>query len=185
MNTKTKKLLIALFIGMLFFNSKAFSQCDEYPYILDIDGFVCDEDEGTICFNTGYDVLSAGTCSDYVVEIEYPTEAFIYTDLNPDPSTIYLHYEDDDITILRIKPWVVSVPYVDFSSCIEGYIQIPGTVFTIRIVHENNPNDVVSQETFTVDDVITIGALGETTILSEAIEQGLLLPAADAVTTGQ
>lgn len=153
--------------------------CQSYLYFLNIEGFACPGGEGTICFETIADNLTPyNVCDDYVVEIEYPTGAFIYTNLGD----FTLHSFNQTTTVLRHIPNVVYDVYT--FGCLDGVIQIPNTVFTIRIVNPNNPSDIVSTQTFQLDNIVTVGAPSTTTLLSSVIP-AQLLPVSLAATTSQ
>lgn len=153
--------------------------CQSYPYTLNTDGFGCPGGEGTICFEvTGNNVIPIGICDDYVVEIEYPTGSFIYTNLGD----FTLHSFNQTTTVLRHIPFIAFDLYS--FGCLDGVIQIPGTVFTLRIVNPANPSDVISTQTFQLDNFTNIGAPNTTTLLSNVIPS-LLLPANQALTTTQ
>jgi len=154
--------------------------CQFYPFTLNTEGFGCPGGEGTICFEvSGNNVYPISICDDYIVEIEYPTGSFIYTNLGD----FSLHSFNQTTTVLRLIPFIVTD--FNFFGCLDGVIQIPGTVFTLRIVHPNNPNDVITTQTFQLDNFITVGAPNTTTLLSDAILLAQLLPATLAATMTQ
>ena len=63
------------------------------------------------------------------------------------------------------------------SLCLEGTEQIPGTVYTMRIVNELGA--VAFEKTFTISTKV-IGAANQTTYASDAIDNGDLLPAGNS-----
>jgi len=175
-----KKLIFTLLLGFFAMNSiSAQGNCDPYLYLIDLNGFVCGNDPGNICFVTSANWTHYNTCGGYVVELEYPTGSFIYTDLDE----FYLHSQNQSLTVLRHQPSFVSEGLT--IGCLEGVLQVPNTVFTIRIVWPSDPNDVLSTTTFTLDAFKTIGGSNQTTLLSDAITNGDLLPAAQAASQGQ
>ncbi|MBL7825036.1 MAG: hypothetical protein JNJ57_00280, partial [Saprospiraceae bacterium] len=175
-----QKLIISLFIALMSVTqTSAQGDCQGYPYIIDLDGFVCGNGLGTICFVTSANWVNYSDCKDYVVELEYETGNFIYTDLDD----FYLYSQTPDITVLRHKPEFISEGLT--IGCLEGVLQVPGTVFTIRVVWPTNPGDILATSTFTLDAHTTIGGPGQTTYLTDAINAQALLPTAQAAGTGQ
>jgi hypothetical protein len=134
---------------------------------------------GTICIETSYDWLTGPTCTDYVYEIEYPTGAFIYTNLGD----FALYNQNNQITKLRCTPSIF--PDTEIFSCLEGLIQIPNTTFTFRIVNQNDPNDIIATKTFQLETSNVIGTTGQQTLLSNAIANGDLLQPNQAAIQGQ
>ncbi|MFN0215704.1 MAG: hypothetical protein ACKVT2_15710, partial [Saprospiraceae bacterium] len=175
-----KKLLLPLLLILLSATqSTAQGDCLGYDYIIDTDGFVCGNGVGKICFVTSANWVHYNDCKDYVIELEYETGNFIYTDLGD----FYLHSETQDLTVLRHQPEFISEGLT--IGCLEGVLQVPGTVFTIRVVWPTNPNDIIATSSFTLDASTTIGGPGQTTFLSDAIAAQALLPANQAAVTGQ
>lgn len=175
-----QKLILPLLLALLCATSSfAQGNCNNYGYYIDLDGFVCGNGIGQICFVTSANWMNYNTCGDYVIELEYPTGSFIYTELGD----FYLYSEGNGKTVLRHEPQVVSEGSVH--GCLEGVLQVPGTVFTLRIVWPTNPNDVLSTTTFQLDAAANIGAPGQTTLVSAAIGSQQLLPYNQAQTTGQ
>jgi len=93
----------------------------------------------------------------------YATGSFICTDLDD----FYLHSQTQNLTVLRHEPSFVSKGLT--IGRLEGVLQVPNTVFTIRIVWPTDPSDILSTTAFTVDAATTIGAPNQTTLLSDAI----------------
>ncbi|MEL6863904.1 MAG: hypothetical protein AAFP19_05770, partial [Bacteroidota bacterium] len=170
-------LLLLLFFLAQF---RLSAQCEAMSYIIDAQGFVCGDEIGTICIQTNGDLaFPPNGCFDYVVEIEFPTGSFIFTDLQD----FVIQSQDMNTTVLRAQPLFIAGIWT--SNCLEGVVQIPNTVFTLRIVNMNDPADIVEMETFTIDDFVEIGTTGTTTLLSDAIATTALLDAAQASITGQ
>jgi len=175
-----QKLLLSLLFSLVC-SSTSFAQgdCLGYDYLIDLNGFACGKGLGQICFVTSADWVNYNDCGEYVIELEYETGHFIYTDLGD----FYLHSETQDLTVLRHQPNFISEGLT--IGCLEGVLQVPGTVFTIRVVWPDNPNDVIATSTFTLDGSTTIGGPGQTTLLSDAIDNGDLLDETIAAAQGQ
>lgn len=175
-----QKLLFS-FLLLLSVWGRSFAQgdCKSYAYIIDLNGFNCGNGLGTICFVTSADWVNYNDCGDYVVELEYETGNFIWTDLGD----FYGHSEIQGLTVLRHQPNFVSHGLT--IGCLEGVVQEPGTVFTVRVVWPDNPNDVVATSTFTIGSPTVIGGPGLTTLLSDAIDNGDLLDQTQAAMEGQ
>jgi hypothetical protein len=173
--------LLFFFLLLLFAGGRSFAQgdCLGYPYVIDLSGFNCGNGLGTICFVTSADWVNYNDCGEYVVELEYETGNFIWTDLGD----FYGHSETQDLTVLRHQPSFVSHGLT--VGCLEGVIQVPGTVFTIRVVWPSNPNDIIATSTFTIGSPTVIGGPGLTTLLSDAIDNGDLLDQSQAAMQGQ
>jgi len=175
-----QKLLLSLLFSLICSSSSlAQGDCLGYDYLIDLNGFTCGKGLGQICFVTSANWVNYNDCGDYVVELEYESGNFIYTDLGD----FYLHSETQDLTVLRHQPNIISEGLS--IGCLEGVLQVPGTVFTLRIVWPDNPNDVIATSTFTLDASTTIGGPGQTTLLSDAIDNGDLLDKTIAVAQGQ
>lgn len=157
--------------------------CQLYGFNTSISGFDCGGDQGEICFVTNADLaFPIVDCIDYVVELIYPSGAFIYTDLGD----FYLHSLDPmGETVLRHEPELI-FDLLRLEGCLKGILQQPGTVFTLRVVNPDPPQDEVSSQTFTLDNVPVVGSQGGSVLLSSQIlPNGPLLPLAQAVSTGQ
>ena len=175
-----QKILLSLLLTLMCATqTSAQGDCLGYPYIIDLDGFVCGNGVGKICFVTSANWVNTNDCKDYVIELEYETGTFIYTDLGD----FYLHSETQDLTVLRHEPNIISEGLT--IGCLEGVLQVPGTVFTIRVVWPTNPNDIIETSSFTLDASTTIGGPGQTTFLSDAIDNGDLLDETIAAGQGQ
>lgn len=174
-----KKLLFLSLLLLLVGATSSWADCKKYDYYLDIHGFACGTGVGSICFITSADWADPTDCGDYVVELIYATGTFIYTDLGD----FSLYSFNQTTTVLRYLPQLFFDTQI--TGCLEGVLQVPGTVFTLRVVSAVNPNDIVATSTFTLDQANTVGGPGQTTLLSDAIAQQDLLPAAQAATTGQ
>ena len=175
-----KKIFLFFLLLTTIGATPVWAQCDQFGFYLDLEGFVCDEGPGNICFVTNADWVDVQDCGDYVVELEFPTGSFIYTNLDD----FYL----DTITQATTKLWhepelIYDIPLL--YGCLEGVLQVPGTVFTLRIVSMTNPNDVLSVTTFTLDQPVHIGSPGQTTYLTDVIGPGMLLNPAQANTMAQ
>ena len=69
-----KKLYFILIILFSIGVSGMYGQCNSYDYELSKTGFGCDLDEGQFCFIVnGNWTDSESECSQYVVDIQYPT----------------------------------------------------------------------------------------------------------------
>jgi hypothetical protein len=157
--------------------------CQIYGFNTKVSGFDCGSNQGEICFVTNASFLSPyWGCEGYVAELEYPSGAFIYTDLGD----FYLHSLDPmGVTVLRHEPELI-FDLLRLEGCVRGVIQQPGAVFTLRVVNPAPPHDVVSSHTFAPEDVPTAGSPGGSVLLSSLISpSGPLLPPAQAASTGQ
>ena len=112
------------------------------------------------------------------MEIEFPTGDFIYVDLGPYSVVL----ENTTTTILRSD--IFLNPDLVFSACLTGLIQVPGTVFTYRIIHPVTGH-IVTEDTFLLDDHISVGSTGGSIPLSQLIASQDLLPASLALTQSQ
>ena len=154
---------ITIFIIVLIcvsYQNQIFAQCNAQFYI-ETKGFYC-EKPGNICIVTVYKDLG---CEDYEYQLEFPTTSFFVTNngdmtgtVNP-TTTIYSVEEEATFDITRRK-------------CISGLLQIPNTVFTLRLVNKFDPTDIISTFTFKLDDYKLITG---TNTVSSLIASGDLL----------
>jgi len=154
---------IIIFLIILIITSgknQIFGQCNDQFYV-ETKGFYC-EKPGTICIVTVYKDLG---CEDYEYQLEFPTTSFFVTNngdmtgsVNP-TTTIYSVEEEATFDITRRK-------------CISGLLQIPNTVFTVRLVNKFDPTDIISTFTFKLDDYKLITG---TNTVSSLIASGDLL----------
>ncbi|MCF8248228.1 MAG: hypothetical protein K9J37_20215 [Saprospiraceae bacterium] len=184
--------VILLLLGLTCVGlTKSISQCDDYPFMLDISGFTCGNETGTICIVTNYDAWLP--CEDIYEEfgfqITYPEPNFIYTDLDP---SYYIPFADvsDPIgnpgTTTLYAYQEFPLQDINIVACFEGVLQTPNTVFTLSIVNDEDPSIVLNTVNFTIDNAVTIGNPNTPTLLSSWIApNGPLLPSAQAAVTGQ
>lgn len=155
------------------------SQCYQYEYILSKAQFNCQYSPGELCISTIADwTQNADECDDYVMEIEYPKGNFIFTDLGD----FEVFYEDNNIVKLRAN--ILLVFDLKTSVCLKGLLQEPETAFILRVIHPVSGH-VVNGETFYLDDDVEIGVTGQSTSLTSAINNNLLLNASEAANTPQ
>jgi hypothetical protein len=152
------------------------AQCT-YGYFIDATGFSCDSDDGTICFITNPDINNCQ--GSYEVQIMFPTGAFIYTDLG-------------DFSLLSNNNGVVTLnSIINFNSdgpssaCLEGVIQVPGTIFNVQAVSLSNPSLILNPSTFTLNNPIVIGSNVGIPSLLQAINNQIILNPTLAATNGQ
>lgn len=185
----SKYLFIMVFI--FSFNKQVFSQCQEYPFLLDITGFTCGSTDGSVCFETTISewvpAEQYGPCADYMIEITYNSTGFNFTPPPSFPVTGYTEIDNGNpnITLLRhIFPFIASGGY--YGPCLEGTLNTPGTVFTLSLVNINDPNDVLTTTTFTLDQTVTIGNPTSPTNLTDWIApNGPLLTSVSALNQSQ
>jgi hypothetical protein len=162
--------------------------CQFFNFLLETSGFDCDSNEGEICFvTTQAYAFPVDDCNDYVLELEFPTPAFSISNFDSDqdnlPYTIFS--SNATTTILRYEPDLLVSKAFTYG-CLTGVLSTPSTVFIMRIINPNPPNDVVSSLSFTLDGAAVIGTPGTTTSLSDWITpNGPLLSEADALQNGQ
>lgn len=153
------------------------AQCAFYGYYVDATGFICGEDVGKLCILTSAD----WACNDgpYEVQITFQTGSFIYTDLG-DFSVL-----SSNQTSTTIHAALGPISEGTTSYCLEGVIQVPGTVFSVQIVSLNDPTVIFYPRTFTLDVANVIGSNVGVPTITEAIFQQLVLDPASAESQGQ
>ncbi|MEO1259080.1 MAG: T9SS type A sorting domain-containing protein [Bacteroidota bacterium] len=166
------------------------AQCTDYPFLIETSGFTCGTGEGTFCLVTHSDAwlpFPNNTCNEYAIEISYPTLDFVYTDIAGNPPFEGFEEVSTFPTVLRhFDPQII--PDIERRICVDGFLTgfSPVTTFTLTIVHNSNPSDIIATTTFTLDQTVSIGVSGTPTNLSQWITpDGPLLTAADALNNGQ
>ena len=186
--TPLKRLLVLILL--IAGSNASFSQCTGYPFFMNISGFACGNGEGQVCFVTNanfWEPSNNNTCNEYAIEISYPTLDFVYTNIGGSPPFPGFEDVNSNPTVLRHYDPTV---YLDINKeiCFEGFLTgySPQTVFTLTVVHNSNPNDIIATSTFTLNQTVTIGNPSTPTVLSQWITpNGPLLSAQDALNNGQ
>ncbi len=142
-----------------------YGQCNSYDYQLSKTGFSCDLSTGEFCFvANGNWTEPESECSQYVVDIKYPTGSITITNIGD----YEFLSEDDDYTTIRGTVNLTG-DATDFV-CFEGLVNVPMTELRLFIVNPET-GDVMNPEgdSFYLDDEETIGTDGVDTYLSDII----------------
>ncbi|MEL6863903.1 MAG: T9SS type A sorting domain-containing protein [Bacteroidota bacterium] len=174
-----KRLLFLCCLSLLWCQQMN-AQCQIFNFNVNSTNFFCGDELGTICVEFFADnIFPYFDCEDHVFHLSYPTGSFIYTDLGD----YVLHSQTGGITTLEYDPDIFFD--IQITGCVEGVIQVPGTVFTIEVFDPNPPNTVVNSTTFAIDNFTTVGSPGTTSLVSDMVSMGFLLDPAIAATTAQ
>ena len=173
-----KNIFLSIFLLIIgTISLKAQPPCTFYGYYVDASGFTCGESPGRLCILTNYDWACHD--GDYEIQISFPTGAFIFTDLG-DFSVLT---SNNQTTTLHatLSPPSHGLAYY----CLEGVIQVPGTVFSAQVVSLFTPTVVLNPTTFTLDVAAVIGSNVGVPTISQAITQQLILDPSVSGQTGQ
>ncbi|MEO0724932.1 MAG: T9SS type A sorting domain-containing protein [Bacteroidota bacterium] len=179
-----KLFFLSVFLSFLLSNFLLAQSCT-LNYIIDGSDQICNGD-GQLCLLTNPDISGPfDHCANYAFELEYPTGAYIYTDLG-DFSLFEFDSSSTRLRTVAIFP-LNSSGYTSF--CLTLIQQAPNAVpITIRVVNLNDPNDILSSESYLADEVREIdGLTNGPVLLSDLYDEpnDVLLDSADAAIQGQ
>ena len=179
-----KSFLLSVFLSLLL-PSYILAQSCTLTYIIDGSDQICNGEGQSGLLTNPYSSVPFAHCANSACELEFPTCAYIYTDLG-DFSLFEFDSSSTRLRTVAIFP-LNSSGYTSF--CLTLIQQAPNAVpITIRVVNLNDPNDILSSESYLADEVREIdGLTNGSVLLSDLYDEpnDVLLDPAAAAMQGQ
>ncbi|NBC03181.1 MAG: T9SS type A sorting domain-containing protein [Bacteroidetes bacterium] len=174
------KLILSTLLLFLF-QFSIIAQCDFYDIGISTSNFSCQNKYGEVCFSINLDLVDFNDCDDQILEVTFPRGSFLYTSLGE--FEVVSNSTDDEV-ILQLDP-IPAITHAVITVCFEGLVQTPGTTMDYSIYDPQDPSQIVNDGTIILEPAITIGSPNTTTLVSDAINNGDLLPPFNALTIPQ